>query len=123
MDDPVTFARRLRRDQTPAERRFWALLYPWRSSGQHWRRQAPIGPYVVDFVCKREKLIVEIDGETHFSEAGVAHDEQRTAYLEQRGYRLVRFTNAEVTGNSEGVFAVMVGLLREPGEGPKNTPT
>ena len=123
MDDAVTFARRLRREQTPAERRFWTLLHPWRVSGQHWRRQAPIGPYVADFVYKRAKLIVEIDGETHFSEAGVAHDRQRTGYLEGRGYRVLRFSNAEITGNPEGVFAVMVGLLGEPGEGPKITPT
>ncbi len=123
MDDPVTFARRLRREQTPAERRFWALLHPWRNRGQHWRRQALIGPYVVDFVCKREKLIVEIDGETHFSAAGVVHDRQRTAYMEQRGYRIVRFTNAEVMGEAEGVFAVMVGLLGAPGEGREGTPT
>lgn len=123
MDDPVTFARRLRRDQTPAERRFWTLIQPWRVGGQHWRRQAPIGPYVADFVCKRAKLIVEIDGETHFSEAGAVHDARRTAYLEGRGYRVLRFSNAEITGNPEGVFAVMVGLLGEPGEGREGTPT
>lgn len=59
MDDPVTFARKLRRQQTPAERRFWALLHPWRSAGMHWRRQAPVGPYVVDFVCKAQKLTIQ----------------------------------------------------------------
>jgi very-short-patch-repair endonuclease len=58
MDDPITFARKLRREQTPAERRFWRLLEPWRVSGHHFRRQAPIGPYVVDFVSKRGKLIL-----------------------------------------------------------------
>jgi very-short-patch-repair endonuclease len=53
MDDPITFARKLRREQTPAERRFWRLLQPWRERGWHWRRQAPIGPYVADFVYKQ----------------------------------------------------------------------
>lgn len=123
MDNPVTFARKLRREQTPAERRFWAILHPWRSGGQHWRRQAPIGYYIVDFICKREKLIVEIDGDTHFSEAGIARDAGRTAFLQTRGYRLVRFTNIEVTGNPEGVFGVLVGILGEPDAAPKNTPT
>ena len=116
MADPVTFARKLRREQTLPERRFWALILPWRDSGLHWRRQAPIGPYVVDFVCKRAKLIVEIDGETHFSEAGLAHDGHRTAYLEGRGYRVLRFTNGEVMGGPEGVFTVLSGVLGEPGE-------
>lgn len=99
MADPVTFARKLRREQTLPERRFWALILPWREHGQHWRRQAPIGPYVVDFACKAQKLVVEIDGETHFSDAGLEHDAERTAYLEGRGYRVLRFTNGAVMGN------------------------
>ncbi|ODT76826.1 MAG: hypothetical protein ABS76_30105 [Pelagibacterium sp. SCN 64-44] len=123
MDDPVTFARKLRREQTPAERRFWIILHPWREAGLHWRRQTPIGPYVVDFACKREKLIVEIDGDTHYSEAGRAHDRGRSAFLEQRGYRIVRFSNAEVTGNGDGVFAVLMEMLGEPGSIPGNTPS
>jgi very-short-patch-repair endonuclease len=123
MDDPVTFARKLRREQTPPERRFWALLYPWRDAGLHWRRQAPVGPYVVDFVCKAQKLIVEIDGDTHYSDAGLAHDARRTAFLEGRGYRVLRFTNGEVMGSPEGVFMVLSGVLGEPGDLPKSTPT
>ena len=115
MDDPVTFARKLRREQTPPERKFWAILHPWREAGLHWRRQAPIGPYVVDFVCKREKLIVEVDGDTHYSDSGLAHDLTRTAFLEGRGYRVLRFTNGEVISNPEGVFAVLSGILGEPG--------
>ncbi len=123
MTDPVTFARKLRREQTPPERRFWAILHPWRVAGLHWRRQAPIGPYVVDFVCKREKLIVEIDGDSHYSDAALAHDAARTAYLEGRGYRVLRFTNAEITGEAEGVFTVLVGVLGEPGPVAGSTPT
>ncbi|GEM_PF-1201969 len=90
MVDPVTFARKSRREQTLPERRFWALTLAWRDAGLHWRRQSPIGPYVVDFVCKGKRLIVEIDGETHFSESGLDHDAQRTAYLAERGYRMLR---------------------------------
>ncbi|SMQ85563.1 Very-short-patch-repair endonuclease [Devosia lucknowensis] len=121
MDGPVTFARKLRREQTPPERKFWAILHPWREAGLHWRRQAPIGPYVVDFVCKGKKLIVEIDGDTHYSEAGLAHDERRTAFLEGRGYRVLRFTNGEVS-SPEGVFLVLCGVLGEP-DAPEGPPT
>ena len=115
MADSVTFARKLRREQTLPERRFWALTLPWRDAGLHWRRQSPIGPYVVDFVCKSQKLVVEIDGETHFSEAGLAHDAQRTAYLAERGYRVLRFTNDYVMQRGEGVFTILTEALGEPG--------
>ena len=121
MDDPVTFARKLRREQTAPERRFWAILEPWRDAGLHWRRQAPIGPYVVDFVCKPAKLIVEIDGDTHYTDAGITHDTQRSAFLESRRFRVLRFTNAEVMDNADGVFAVLSGILGEPEL--KSTPT
>lgn len=115
MADPVTFARKLRREQTLPERRFWALTLAWRDAGLHWRRQAPIGPYVVDFVCKSKKLIVEIDGETHFSDSAMAHDAQRTDYLAGRGYRVLRFTNADVMQRGEGVFAILTEALGERG--------
>lgn len=113
MDDPITFARKLRRDQTLAERRFWDLLYPWRMSGWHFRRQAPIGPFVVDFVCKRIKLIFEIDGDSHYTDEGIARDFNRTAYLRRLGYRVVRFTNDDVIDGDEGVFDLLRGILGE----------
>ncbi|WP_297110985.1 endonuclease domain-containing protein [uncultured Devosia sp.] len=114
MAETVAFARKLRREQTLPERRFWALTLAWRDAGLHWRRQSPIGPYVVDFVCKGKKLVVEIDGDTHFSEAGVTHDAQRTAYLAGRGYRVLRFTNADVMQRGEGVFVSLAEVLGEP---------
>ena len=122
MDDAVTFAQKLRREQTAPERRFWAILHPWRKVGLHWRRQAPIGPYVVDFVCKRSKLIVEIDGDTHYSDDGIAHDARRTAFLESRRFRVLRFTNLDVMKNPDGVFAALSAILGEPGS-HKSTPT
>ncbi|SFC88671.1 Very-short-patch-repair endonuclease [Devosia psychrophila] len=115
MGDAVRVARRLRRDQTDAERRFWALLYPWRCSGWHFRRQAPVGVYFADFVCKREKLIIEIDGGGHYGDEGAARDARRTAVLGQAGYRVVRFSNDDVLGNADGVGEVLVGILGEPG--------
>ena len=115
MEDRISFARQLRQEQTPAERRFWVMLEPWRLGGRHFRRQAPIGPYVVDFVCKRDKLVFEIDGDSHFEVLGLAHDLRRTAYLGRLGYRVVRYTNVDVLESSEGLFDVLHELLGEPG--------
>ena len=114
MEDQVNFARRLRREMTPAERRFWALLHPWRERGWHWRRQVPVGPYVLDFALKRDKLAVEIDGDSHYVDAGLAHDTRRTAFLQGEGYRVLRFTNHDVLDNADGVGTVMLGILGEP---------
>ena|SRR5690606_30344263 len=114
MTDRIAFARALRREQTPAERAFWALLYPWRERGLHWRRQAPIGPYVVDFCCKNRKLVVEIDSDSHFSDAGISRDAVRTAYLRQRGFTVLHFTNVDVLESEEGVFEILRGVLCAP---------
>ena len=114
MEDQISFARKLRREQTPAERRFWVLLHPWREAGWHFRRQAPIGPFVVDFVCKRNKLIFEIDGDSHYSDEGIERDIARTNYLRRLGYSALRFTNVDVQGSDDGVFEVLRGVLGEP---------
>jgi len=114
-----TLARHLRRNLTPAEARFWTLLHPLRQSGWHFRRQAPIGPYIVDFACKRARLVIEIDGDSHFTDPGIARDTARSAYLASRGYRIIRFTNADVLTNPEGVFDTLVSVLAEL----KNTPS
>ena len=111
----TTLARKLRLEQTPAERRFWEILHTFRQKGWHFRRQAPIGPYIVDFVCKPAQLIFEINGESHFTAEGLTHDYIRSAYLEQRGYRVMRFNNLEVLTTSEGVYhAVSVALGAHP---------
>jgi very-short-patch-repair endonuclease len=107
-------ARKLRFDQTPAERKFWEILYPFRQAGHHVRRQSPIGPYIVDFACKRAKLIFEIDGDSHYLPGAEAKDIHRTAYLATRGHTVIRFTNAEVLGNPEGVYLELVKLLGDP---------
>ena len=106
-----TLAQRLRRDQTPAERRFWVILHPFREQGWHFRRQTPIGPYIVDFACKRARLVFEIDGDSHYEEAGIARDRVRTAYLESRGYRVVRFTNDDVLTSDDGVYPMVAEIL------------
>ncbi|WEK05652.1 MAG: DUF559 domain-containing protein [Candidatus Devosia phytovorans] len=111
------FAREMRSDPTPAEREFWTLLLPFRENGWHIRRQAPIGSFVVDFVCKRIGVIFEIDGETHYIDGAAEKDAARTAYLASRGYRVVRFTNDEVLRESDGVYWELMDLFGDPAEG------
>jgi very-short-patch-repair endonuclease len=116
MREQIAFARGLRREPTAGERRFWTLLEPWRANGWHWRRQAPVGPYVVDFVCKRIGLVVEIDGDSHYTEAGQRHDARRTAYLGERGYSVLRFSNEDAL--TADLYEVMREVLGEPDAGP-----
>lgn len=89
-------ARTLRKRMTPAETRLWWHLGRVPVAETHFRRQAPIGPYVVDFVCHRHRLVIEVDGGHHGLADQAAADARRTAWLATRGYRVLRFSNAEV---------------------------
>ncbi len=95
-------AQDLRRDQTPAERQLWASLRGKQLGGFRFRRQHPIGPFIVDFCCLSPRLVIEVDGNSHAEQ--VEYDEARTAYLEERGYAVVRFTNEDVQRRLEGVL-------------------
>ena len=97
-----------RRAPTEAERRLWALLRAHRLAAFKFRRQQPIGPYIADFVCQAHRLIVEVDGAQH---ADSAHDAARTAWLEGRGYRVMRFWNNDVLGRPGVVAASIYGAL------------
>ncbi|MGL6020788.1 MAG: endonuclease domain-containing protein [Gibbsiella quercinecans] len=114
-------ARRLRAMMTPAEKTAWLGLRDRRLGGYKFRRQLPIGPYIVDFVCLQRKLIVELDGGQHMEQAG--YDARRTRYLEQHGFKVLRFWNNEVFDNWSGVQAVILQHLCEgpphPGPLPK----
>lgn len=75
-------------------------------------RQYPVGPYVVDFVCREKMLVVEIDGGQH---AGSRSDDKRTAFLDREGYSVIRFWNNDVLANIDGVLAVLAGHLESKG--------
>ncbi len=90
------FAAHLREDMTDAERRLWAALRSRQVAGLKFRRQQPIGPYIVDFFCPSAKLVVELDGDQHGAKKAVDYDENRTRWLVERGYRVLRFPNADV---------------------------
>ncbi|MET0049056.1 MAG: endonuclease domain-containing protein [Sedimenticola sp.] len=87
-------ARELRRNQTDAEQLLWKSLKGRQLNGYKLRRQYPIHLYIVDFVCLSEKLIIELDGGQHTEQ--MDYDEKRTAFLESKGYSVVRFWNNEV---------------------------
>lgn len=95
-------ARRLRRDQTEAERRLWERLSDRQLCAAKFRRQHPIGRFIVDFCCLEHGLIIELDGGQHASQTEA--DERRSAFLARRGYRLLRFWNNEVIEDIEAVL-------------------
>lgn len=99
----LAFARELRQNQTEAERLLWSKLRSKQLASMKFRRQQPIGSYIVDFVSFESKLIIEIDGGQHNEQEAREQDLQRTGYLEGRGYRVLRFWNNEVLTNIEGV--------------------
>jgi very-short-patch-repair endonuclease len=100
----TAFARNLRQRQTDAERKLWAKLRSKQLEGVKFRRQQPIGPYIVDFVSFEKKIVVEIDGGQHNDDMIREKDEARTTLIEGKGYRLLRFWDNEVLTNTEGVL-------------------
>lgn len=107
------FARQLRRDQSDVERKLWFALRGRRFYKLKFRRQQPIGPYVVDFVSFEAKLVIELDGGQHGLPANEAADRERTKRLEADGFRVIRFWNNELIENFDGVLdavALTLGL-------------
>jgi very-short-patch-repair endonuclease len=97
-------AKKLRANITPHERALWRALKELPMSGTHFRRQAPIGPYVVDFFCPAAHLIIELDGGHHNEDEAAQKDRTRQLWLEREGYRVIRFWNSDINSNLEGVL-------------------
>jgi very-short-patch-repair endonuclease len=104
-------ARSLRANSTDTERIIWSALRAHRMSGASFRRQTPIGPYVVDFVCHAAKLVIEIDGGQHFESRQEQRDARRDAYLANKGFRVLRFDNHDVLANREGVLETIAAAI------------
>jgi very-short-patch-repair endonuclease len=109
------FAKHLRKQPTEAENLLWQHLRAHRLNGEKFRRQQPIGPYVVDFVRFGARLIVEADGGQHNDSP---NDEKRDAWLRAQGFRVMRFWNNEIVGNPEGVLSVVMAAVGESPTGP-----
>jgi len=108
----IPFARANRRRMTDAEMRLWYRLRPMREQGLAFRRQSPIGSYIIDFECRRAQLCVELDGAQHTTTEAEAYDAQRTAWLEAQGYVVMRFTNRQMLRQTDEVVAQILELAR-----------
>ena len=104
-------AKILRQNMTEAERRLWHHLRDRRLQGYKFRRQQPIGRYIADFVCLCPKLIVEADGSQHMEQT--EYDAERSAYLLQQGFTVLRFWNNEILQQTDAVLALVLAKLRE----------
>ena len=101
-------AKALRSNLTDAERRLWYLLRAHRFRGYKFKRQLPVGPYIVDFVCLAERLVIEVDGGQHSESRSDLH---RDLWLKDQGFRVLRFWNNEVLNNSDGMLEVILKHL------------
>jgi very-short-patch-repair endonuclease len=104
-------AQALRRDPTPAEKKLWYEFL--RDLPHKFTRQKPLGQYVADFYCSRQRLVIELDGNSHYTDRAQRYDQVRTAALEMRGVRVMRFTNTDVLESFEAVCAAIGMALGE----------
>ena len=104
-------AKHLRKNSTDAEKFLWTHMRNRQLEGWKFRRQLPVGQYIVDFACLELRLIIEIDGGQHAEQ--VPYDLGRTRFLQSKGYRVVRFWNNEVLGNIEGVLEALTLTLSQ----------
>jgi len=105
----IPIAKQLRQNPTPAERKLWHHCL--RKLPARFLRQRPIDNFIVDFYCAALKLVIEVDGESHFTAQGKQYDEERSQILAGYGLQVVRFTNVEVWRDFEGVCRRLEGLI------------
>jgi very-short-patch-repair endonuclease len=117
-DTLLNHARRMRREQTDAERQMWSLRRGRRLGGFKFRRQHPIGGYIIDFYCDAAGLGVELDGGQHGEEEQMKHDAKRAAYLATRGIRIIRFWDDDVLKHTDVVAEAIYTALTERTDNP-----
>jgi very-short-patch-repair endonuclease len=104
---------------SPPEALLWSRLRLLRGEGPTFRRQHAIGPFIADFCCSTARLVIEVDGGHHFEDAQIAKDEARTAYLRQRGYRVLRVPSNEIMRNVDEVAQGIVDVALTPPPPPR----
>ncbi|MDO8581423.1 MAG: endonuclease domain-containing protein [bacterium] len=109
---------KLRNTMTSGEQRLWAKLRARQLDGYKFRRQQGIGPYIVDFYCPDQSLVIEVDGDTHYDEVGKQHDAIRDACMKDRGICILRFTNKDIDDTIDGVLEKIVEVLQTPSDSP-----
>lgn len=119
----VPRAKELRKSMTKAERKIWYEIFRDKQfEDLRWLRQRPIANFIVDFYCAGLKLVVEIDGDSHFTQAGKVYDEERTKILEGCGLTVIRFTNEEILKNLAGVRQKLLQYVATGKESPPTLP-
>lgn len=118
-NNTTLMSRTLRVEQTPLENVLWYHLRARRFQGWKFRRQHPIGPYVVDFYCHERRLIVEVDGDSHGEEDRIGHDKRRSCFLLERGFRLIHFSNHDIRKRLDSVLITILTVLSN--EPPRTT--
>lgn len=113
MDKKYHTAKMLRKNSTMQEKRLWNLLKNRQFHNLRFKRQDPIGNYIVDFVCPEIKLIIEIDGGQHNEPENIEYDHQRTEFLESNGYRIIRFWNNDIYKNINGVIEEIEKYIKQ----------
>lgn len=103
------YARQLRLSPSEAQKVLWYQLRQKQLNGCKFRREHPMGPYIVDFICLSNKLIIEVDGGQHVQQA--SYDSRRTQWLESQGFKVLRFWNNDVLANTEAVIEIVLKHL------------
>src|SRR5262245_52957211 len=111
-------ARRLRKNMTPQEVKLWVHLRSWRKRGYHFRRQSPREGFIVDFVCMKHELVIELDGGQHNYDDHAARDAVRDNRLANKGFRVLRFWNSDIDRNLNGVLETIDSTLKQDGPHP-----
>ena len=112
MEEKYHIARKLRKNSTDEERMLWKLLRNRQLNGLKFKRQFPIGDYIVDFVCEEIKLVIELDGGQHNEPKNIMEDNIRTKYIVSKGYKVFRFWNNEIRNNLQGVYENLLRLVQ-----------
>jgi len=95
----------------PAEAKLWNYLRTLNQRGFHFRRQVQLGPFYVDFACHAASVVIEVDGDSHFTPEAIAYDMRRTEFIRGEGYRVVRYSNLDVRDNLDGVTLHLATVL------------
>ncbi|MBY7193410.1 DUF559 domain-containing protein [Escherichia ruysiae] len=120
MDKIKSNARYLRRNLTPQERKLWRYLRSRRFGDFKFRRQHPVGSYILDFACCSARVVVELDGGLH--DSTVAYDTRRTRWLESQSWTVLRFWNNEIDCNEEAVLEIILQELSRLSPSPQPSP-
>jgi len=113
MNEKYKIARKLRKNSTTQEAILWRLLRNRQFCNLKFKRQVPVGNYIVDFLCEEKKLIIEADGSQHNHPKDIEYDKTRTEFLNSKGYKVVRFWNNEINRNLSGVYEQLKQAVKD----------